>query len=82
MVRDTVGAETVVLDAGAEVCADANTAAKTRMAKDRFFTRVLDLGEIESFLIFFYGAGYRPECKGQEGLRGNSTLVTAALTCG
>jgi hypothetical protein len=54
MVRDTVGAEAVavVVDAGVEVCADASAAAKTRMARDRFFTRVLDLGEIESFLIF------------------------------
>jgi hypothetical protein len=42
-----------MVDAGAEVCADASAAAKTRMAKDRFFTRVLDLGEIESFLIFY-----------------------------
>jgi len=56
MVRDTVGAEAVavVVDVGAAVCADANAAAAKRaMARDTFFTRVLDLGEIESFLIFY-----------------------------
>src|SRR5271165_444978 len=54
MVRDTVGADTVavVVDAGLAVCADASAAAKTRMNRDRGFTLVLDLGEIESFLIF------------------------------
>ena len=58
MVRDTVGAEAtaVVLDdvvVGAAVCADASAAAAKRaMARNTFFTRFLDLGEIERFLIF------------------------------
>ena len=35
------------------VCADTNAAAARKMkARDRFFTRVLDLGEIERFLVF------------------------------
>lgn len=55
MVRDTVGveADVVVVEVGAAVCADASAAAANRAtARHRFFTRVLDLGEIETFLIF------------------------------
>jgi len=56
MVRDTVGAEAVavVVDAGAAVCADATAAAAKRIkAREKLFTSVLDLGEIESLLIFY-----------------------------
>src|SRR5271169_897460 len=56
MVRDTVSAEAVavVVDAGAAVCADASAAAANRTrAKEKLFTRVLYLGEIERFLIFY-----------------------------
>jgi hypothetical protein len=59
VVRETVGAGAVVaagitaevdvvVVAAGEVCAEASTAPakmKTMMARDRFFTRVLDLGE-------------------------------------
>lgn len=60
----------VVVDDGADgvVCADASPAvAKNTKARDSLFTVILDLGEIERFLILFYGAGLVRECKGQEG---------------
>ena len=57
------------------VCADTNAAAaKTKMARDGFFTSILDLGEKESFLILLYGAGLQHQFKetGRDG-----TLVTS-----
>jgi hypothetical protein len=40
------------------VCADTSAAAaRNNEARDKFFTRVLDLGEIERFLMFLYMVG-------------------------
>ena len=51
------------------VCADTKAAvAKNTKDRDSLFTVDLDLGEIERFLILFYGAGFEEECKGQEGM--------------
>lgn len=55
--------EVVVVD-GAEVwvCAEANVATANReRARNSFRTSILDLGEIEIFLIFIYGAGYKTD---------------------
>jgi hypothetical protein len=39
------------------------------MARHTFFTSVLDLGEIERFVVLYMVEGYVEESKGQEGMR-------------
>jgi len=71
VVRETVVADVdavVVAETGVCVCADAKTAAK-RMARDSFFTTVLDLGENLEISNHLYVGGYEGERKGQEGMR-------------
>jgi hypothetical protein len=63
VVRETVVAEVdAVVVAGTEVCvcADARTAAN-KMARDSFFTTVLDLGENLEISNHLYGGGYEGE---------------------
>jgi hypothetical protein len=54
-VAEAVGAVVAVAGVAGCVCAQANAAAtKKTTARGTFFTRVLDLGEIERFLILLW----------------------------
>ena len=59
--------ETVVDGVAGWDCAHANAAVNRVMARDSFFTRVLNLGEIERFLIFYMVLDSEGNENGREG---------------
>jgi hypothetical protein len=78
-VAEAVGAVVAVAGVAFCVCAQTNAAAtKKTTARDTFFTRVLDLGEIERFLILLW-CGIEGRMKRT---RRDATLVTASVSSG
>ena len=82
VVRDTVVAlvETLAF-AGLEVCGDASVAANRMVARHRFFTDVLDLGETKNYLIFSIFVDVLRNEKNRKGWHfGNAVRVGLAAT--